>query len=105
MRILRAVDLARDYLPLQAVLRFLRISPLETDRFVASTSNDGQAAASTDGHVAHDAERLASPRARRAAAARDAKSAGIASPVPKYISSGVCPRNAECGSTRFCWST
>ena len=38
----------------------------------------------------------------RAAAARDAKSAGIASPVPKYISSGVCPRNAECGSTRLC---
>jgi putative transposase len=27
MRILRAVDLARDYLPLPAVLRFLRVSP------------------------------------------------------------------------------
>ena len=27
MRILRAVDRARDYLPLQAVLRFLRVSP------------------------------------------------------------------------------
>jgi putative transposase len=27
MRILRAVDLARDYLPLQAALRFLRVSP------------------------------------------------------------------------------
>jgi hypothetical protein len=35
------------------------------------------------------ADRLASPRARRAAAARDIKSAGTASPVPKYISSGV----------------
>ena len=48
-----------------------------------STSTDGQAAASTDGHVAHDAERLTSTRAWRAAAARDAKAAGIASPVPK----------------------
>ena len=65
----------------------------------------GHAAASTDGHVSHDADRLASTRARRAAAARDVRSAGTASPVPKYISSGVCPRNAECGSTRLCSST
>ena len=65
----------------------------------------GHAAASTDGHVAHDADRLASTRVRRAAAARDLRSAGTASPVPKYISSGVCPQNAECGSTRLCSST
>jgi hypothetical protein len=39
------------------------------------------------------------------AAARDIRSAGTASPVPKYISSGVCPRNAECGSMRLCSST
>jgi hypothetical protein len=32
-------------------------------------------------------------------AVRDVKAAGTAAPVPKYISSGVCPRNAECGST------
>jgi hypothetical protein len=63
------------------------------------------AAASTDGHVAHDADRLASLRIRRAAAARVVRSVGTASPVPKYISSGVCPRNAECGSTRLCSST
>ena len=63
------------------------------------------AAALTDGHVSQDADRLASTRARRAAAARDVRSAGTASPVPKYISSGVCPRNAECGSTRLCSST
>jgi hypothetical protein len=31
--------------------------------------------------------------------ARDIRSAGTASQVPKYLSSGVCPRNAECGST------
>jgi hypothetical protein len=30
------------------------------------------------------------------------RSAGTASPRPKYISSGVCPRNAEWGSTRLC---
>jgi len=67
--------------------------------------NDGHAAASTDGHVAHDADRFALTRARRAAAARDVRSAGTASSVPKYISSGVCPRNAECGSTRLCSAT
>jgi hypothetical protein len=65
----------------------------------------GHATASIDGHVAQAADRLALTRARRAAAARDARSAGTASPVPKYISSGVCPRNAECGSTRLCSST
>ena len=56
-------------------------------------------------HAVQDADRFPFMRARRAAAARDASSAGTASPVPKYISSGVCPRNAECGSTRLCWST
>ena len=65
----------------------------------------GHAAASRDGHVSQAPDRLASPRARRAAAARDVRSADTASPVPKYISSGVCPRNAECGSTRLCSST
>ena len=60
------------------------------------------AAASIDGHVPHAADRLASARARRAAAARAVRAAGTASPVPKYISSGVCPRNAEWGSTRLC---
>lgn len=61
---------------------------------------DGHAAASIDGQVSQAADRLASTRARRAAAARDVRSPGTPSPVPKYISSGVCPRNAECGSTR-----
>ena len=62
----------------------------------------GHAAALSDGHVSQDADRLASTRAWRAAAARDLRSAGTASPVPKYISSGVCPRNAVCGSTWLC---
>lgn len=62
----------------------------------------GHAAASIDGQVSQAADRLASTRARRAAAARDVRSPGTASPVPKYISSGVCPRNAECGSTPLC---
>jgi hypothetical protein len=62
----------------------------------------GHAAALRDGHVSQDVDRLAATRARRAAAARDLRSVGTASPVPKYISSGVCPRNAECGSTWLC---
>ena len=53
----------------------------------------GHAAASTDGHVPQAADRLASTRARRAAAARGIMCAGTASPVPKYISSGVCSKS------------
>jgi hypothetical protein len=64
-----------------------------------------QAAASIEGHVPQAANRLALARARRAAAARDVRSVTTASPVPKYISSGVWPRNAEWGSTRLCSST
>jgi len=30
---------------------------------------------------------------------------GMSFPLPKYISSGVWPLNAECGMTRLCWST
>ena len=52
----------------------------------------GHAAALIDGHVWQAADRLASTRARRAAAARAVRSAGTSCPVPKYISSGVCPR-------------
>ena len=44
-----------------------------------------------EGHISHDADRLAFTRVRRAAAAWNVRSAGTASPVPKYISSGVCP--------------
>jgi len=68
----------------------------------AAVSSRGHAAALRDGHVSQDTDRLASTRARREAAARDISSAGPASPVPRYISSGVCPRNAECGSTWLC---
>jgi len=61
-----------------------------------------QAAAFRDGHAWQERDRLASTSARRAAVARAIRSPGTASPVPKYISSGVCPRNAECGSTWLC---
>ena len=60
------------------------------------------AAASMEEHVPQVADRLASARTRRAAAARDVRSTRTASPVPKYISSGVCPQNAEWGSTWLC---
>jgi hypothetical protein len=66
---------------------------------------DGHAAAPTNGHAGHDADRLAFTLARRAAAPREVNSAWIVSPVPKYNSSGVCPRSAEFGSTRLFSST
>jgi hypothetical protein len=46
----------------------------------------------------HDSDRLALRRASSAADLADASSAGTCSPVLKYISSGVCPRKAECGT-------
>jgi hypothetical protein len=49
----------------------------------AASGPGAHAAALSDGHVSQDADRLASTRARRAATARDSRSAGIASPVPK----------------------
>jgi hypothetical protein len=52
------------------------------------------AATSVERHLSHEADRLASQRARRAATAPDFRSAGTVGPVPKYISSGVCPRKA-----------
>jgi hypothetical protein len=63
------------------------------------------AAALSDGHVSQDDDRLAFTRARRAAAARDVRSVGTPAPLPKYISSGVWPRNAECGRTLLCSPT
>ena len=57
------------------------------------SARGGHAAASIDGHISQAADRLVSTRARRAAAARAVNSTGTALPVPKYISSGVCPRN------------
>ena len=69
------------------------------------TALRGQAAASAAGHSAQTVDRLSSTRAVRATVAPARKSAGTASPVPRYISSGVWPRNAECGNTWLCSST
>jgi hypothetical protein len=60
------------------------------------------AAAAMDGHFPQATDRFASMRPWRAPAARAVSFAGTVSPLPKYISSGVCPRNAECGSTVLC---
>jgi hypothetical protein len=68
----------------------------------SSEQTEDHATALSEGHVAQNADRLAAARARRAASACSAKSAATVFPVPKYISSGVCPRNAECGSTWLC---
>ena len=49
--------------------------------------------------------RLASARASRAVRRAASSDLGTSSPLPKYISSGVCPRNAECGRRVLCSST
>jgi hypothetical protein len=92
----------RLLVPARSLLRATRWQAPAVPVFGTWSALGGHAAASTFGHVWQAADRLASTRARRAAAARDVRFAGTASPVPKYISSGVCPRNAECGSTRLC---
>ena len=55
-------------------------------------------------HVRQVCARLASIRDWRAAIREASSCFGMALPVPKYISSGVCPRNAECGRCLLCWS-
>ena len=49
--------------------------------------------------------RFASARAWRAFCRAASSSFGMRSPVLKYISSGVCPRNAECGRRELCSCT
>ena len=49
--------------------------------------------------------RLVSARAWRASWQAAASSSGTWFPVLKYISSGVCPRNAECGRRALCSCT
>ena len=49
--------------------------------------------------------RLASARVCRAFCRAASSFAGMSSPVLKYTSSGVCPRNAECGSRELCSRT
>lgn len=49
--------------------------------------------------------RFAASRARLAAARAAASWSGTASPLAKCISSGVCPRNAECGIRPLCSPT
>src|SRR5262249_20409953 len=85
----------------QTICSLQAVTSRRTGRRLRSSAVAVHAAASPAGHVAHPADRFAFTRALRAAAARVIRSAGTASPVPKYISSGVCPRNAECGSTRL----
>src|SRR5664279_4366882 len=55
--------------------------------------------------ASQDSSRLYFMRADLACARAAARSTGICSPWPKYISSGVWPAKAECGTTEFCCST
>ncbi len=56
-------------------------------------------------HTAHCRARFSSIRRTRASARASASWSGMSSPLPKYISSGVCPLKAEWGMTLLCSST
>ena len=53
-------------------------------------------------HTGHDLSRFTAIRAARASFLLETRSPGMSVPVPKYISSGVWPRNAECGRRVLC---
>src|SRR5262249_13141488 len=53
-------------------------------------------------HTPHWRARFTSRRRCRAASRASLSWSGTAFPVPKYISSGVWPANAECGSRELC---
>lgn len=50
----------------------------------------------------HASDRFTSIRFFRASILAASSSSGTASPVPKYVSFGAWPRNAECGSCELC---
>ena len=56
-------------------------------------------------HAAHRRTRFASSLASRASWRAASNLPGICSPPPMYISSGVCPLNAECGTRSLCSAT
>ena len=56
-------------------------------------------------HVRQLSARFAFRRDCRAANRATSRFFGMSPPVPKYISSGVCPWNAECGRWVLCCST
>ena len=65
----------------------------------------GVAISRSQAQTRHRAARLTSSRLRRASCFAAASSSGTPAPVPKYISSGVWPRNAEWGRRVLCSST
>ena len=53
-------------------------------------------------HARHVRFRLVSIRSLRAFFREASSLPGMSPPLPRYISSGVCPRNAECGRRQLC---
>ena len=68
-------------IPVQPAVDARRTRPIAL--VATAVSGRRYATALSDRHAVQDADRFAFMRARRAAAARDAKSAGTAAPVPK----------------------
>ena len=77
--------------PCQVRARCVPLGGVESSRFYA--------------HVAQRRARFASIRSRRAKERWRARSSGTLAPLPKYISSGVWPWNAECGMVELCCTT
>jgi hypothetical protein len=53
-------------------------------------------------HARHVRFRLVSIRSLRAFCREASSLPGMSPPLPKYISAGVCPQNAECGRRQLC---
>jgi hypothetical protein len=74
----------------RTVCTFLReFSSFRRERATRALRRGVHTVALSTGHVSQLTERLACRRVRPAASAGEATSAGIVSPVPNYISSGV----------------
>ena len=75
-----------------------------SDECSAPNSSSAQLVRSPPGssHTRHDRARFTANRRARASFLLASRSRGTCSPRPKYISSGVWPRNAECGSWLLC---
>ena len=79
---------------------------LRRDRVSVGTSHASFLQFAADSrHTRHDLARFVSIRFARASFLRAARLSGTPDPVPKYISSGVWPRKAECDSLLLCSST
>jgi hypothetical protein len=80
-------------------------SAARTKRGLGIRGNRAPISAFPQTQAPHRRARFASSLAARASVRAASSRSGIASPFPKYISSGVWPLNAECGIRPLCSAT